>query len=122
MGTQYVHLDLDKRRQVARWRDAKMSVAEIALRLGRAPSTIYRELRRNFVRGVELPNLNGYYGLNAQAMAERHRHVKRKLVRFPWVKAAVLDRLKSGWSPEQIDGRMTLEQHHVRVSHETTYR
>jgi hypothetical protein len=43
---------------------------------------------------VELPNLKGYYGLNAQAMAERRRHVKRKLVRFPLVKAAVLDRLK----------------------------
>jgi transposase, IS30 family len=96
-----VHLDLDERRQVARWRDAKMSVAEIALRLGRAPSTIYRELRRNFFRDVE----NGYYGLNAQAMAERRRHVKRKLVRFPLVKAAVLDRLKGGWSPEQIAGR-----------------
>jgi IS30 family transposase len=73
MGTQYVHLDLDERRQVARWRDAKMSVAEIALRLGRAPSTIYREIRRNFFRDAELPKLNGYYGLNAQAMAERRR-------------------------------------------------
>jgi IS30 family transposase len=61
---------------------------------GVPPSTIYRELRRNFFRDVELPNLKGYYGLNAQAMAERRRHVKRKLVRFPLVKAAVLDRLK----------------------------
>jgi IS30 family transposase len=64
--------------------------------LGRAPSTIYRELRRNFFRDVELPNLNGYYGLNAQAMAERRRQVKRKLVRFPLVKASVLDQLKGG--------------------------
>lgn len=122
MGAQYVHLDLEERRQVARWRDAKMSVPEIALRLGRAPSTIYRELRRNFFRDEELPNLNGYYGLNAQAMAERRRQVQRKLVRFPQVKAAVLDRLKGGWSPEQIAGRMALEQHPVRVSHETIYR
>jgi len=30
--------------------------------------------------------------------------------------------LKAGWSPEQIAGRMRLERHPIRVSHETIYR
>lgn len=54
-------------------------------------------------------------------MAERRRQVTRKLVRFPQVKAAVLDRLKAGWSPEQIAGRLRCEGQAVTVSHETIY-
>jgi IS30 family transposase len=38
------------------------------------------------------------------------------------VKAAVESRLKAGWSAEQIAGRMRLERHPIRVSHETIYR
>ena len=36
--------------------------------------------------------------------------------------AAVLDGFDAGWSPEQIAGRMRLERHTMRVSHETIYR
>ena len=38
------------------------------------------------------------------------------------MKATVEDALKAGWSPEQIAGRMRLEQHRICVSHETIYR
>ena len=38
------------------------------------------------------------------------------------MKAAVESRLKAGWSAEQIAGRMRLERHPIRVSHETIYR
>jgi IS30 family transposase len=38
MGSQYPHLSLEERRKIAKWSDAKMSVPEIADRLGRAPS------------------------------------------------------------------------------------
>lgn len=43
----YPHLSVEERRKLAKWRDAKMPIPEIADRLGRAPSTIYRELKRN---------------------------------------------------------------------------
>jgi transposase, IS30 family len=48
--------------------------------------------------------------------------IHRKLVKHPLVKTAVIDRLREGWSPEQIAGRMEHEHHPVRVSHETIYR
>jgi IS30 family transposase len=38
------------------------------------------------------------------------------------LKAVIEDRLKAGWSPEQIAGRMRSEHHPIRVSHETIYR
>ena len=44
------------------------------------------------------------------------------MLMYPQVKAAVEGRLRAGWSPEQIAGRMCLEYHPVRVSHETIYR
>ena len=99
-----------------------MPVPEIAERLARAPSTIYRELKRNTFLDTELPQYSGYFAVNAQNMYERRRAVHRKLVIHPELKAAIEDALKSGWSPEQIAGRMRLEGHENRVSHETIYR
>ena len=122
MGTCYAHLDLEERQKLARWREAKLPMKEIALRLGRAPSTLYREMQRNRFMDDEIPELSGYYGMTAQRAYEKRRAIHRKLVRHPAMKAAVVDRLKAGWSPEQIAGRMKLEGHATSVSHETIYR
>ena len=59
--------------------------------------------------------------MTAQNAYERRRAIHRKLISNPELKAAVEDRLKAGWSPEQIAGRMRLERHPIRVSHETIY-
>ena len=118
----YPHLSLEERRKIDKWREAKMPVPEIADRLGRAPSTIYRELKRNTYEDKELPELNGYYCITAQAKYEQRRAIHRKMILHPDLKTAIEDRLKAGWSPEQIAGRMRLERHPVRVRHETIYR
>ena len=47
MGRCYPHLNLEERRKLAKWLEAKIPVKEIADNLQRAPSTIYREIRRN---------------------------------------------------------------------------
>ncbi len=44
------------------------------------------------------------------------------MIVHPELRASIEDRLKAGWSPEQISGRMRLERHPIRVSHETIYR
>jgi len=122
MPRSYTHLHLDERRKLAKWREAGISLKEIAARLDRDPSTLHREIRRNTFRDEEIPRLDGYHAVTAQGMYEDRRAVHRKLVRHPEARDAVLDRLKAGWSPEQIAGRMKLERHPVRVSHETIYR
>lgn len=122
MGRCYPHLNLEERRSLAKWLEAKIPVKEIAQNLQRAPCTIYREIKRNSHRDEELPLLDGYHAIAAHNMSERRRAIHRKLVVHAALKAAVEDRLKSGWSPEQIAGRMKVEQHPIRVSHETIYR
>lgn len=122
MGRCYPHLNLEERRMLAKWLEAKIPIKEIADNLCRAPSTIYREIKRNTYRDDELPQLNGYHAVNAQNTYEQRRAVHRKLIRYPDIMAAVRDGFDAGWSPEQIAGRMRLEHHPMRVSHETIYR
>jgi IS30 family transposase len=122
MGRCYPHLNLEERRKLAKWLEAKIPVKEIADNLQRAPSTIYREIRRNTYSDTELPQLNGYHAMIAQDQYEKRRAVHRKLIRHPEIMAAVRDGFDAGWSPEQIAGRMKLERHPMRVSHETIYR
>jgi hypothetical protein len=95
MASPDLHLSFEERRKIAKWREGKMPVPEIADRLSRALSTIYRELKRNTYRDAELPQYSGYYAVTAQDKYERRRGVHRKLVAHPEVKAAVEDALKA---------------------------
>ncbi|GAA4228844.1 IS30 family transposase [Sagittula marina] len=63
MARSYLHLSFQERIKIAKWREAKMSVPEMADRLGRAPSTIYREIKRNSFTDQEPSYLNGDYGM-----------------------------------------------------------
>ncbi|MEI4472998.1 IS30 family transposase [Frigidibacter sp. MR17.24] len=121
MPAPYLHIGLDERRKIARWREAKVPATEIAARLGRHRSTIFRELRRNHFHDAELRHISGYYAANAQAMAEAQRANQRKLIRDPALRTAVVDRLHAGWTPEQISGRLKVERATTSVSHETIY-
>ncbi|MET3615693.1 IS30 family transposase, partial [Rhizobium aquaticum] len=109
MKTRYSHLTLADRRQIERWRLMKMSATEIAERLGRHRSTVFRELRRNRHHDVEIPELTGYWCVLAQKLALGRRFRHRKLVRYSELRQRIVVCLKAGWSPEQIAGRMRFE-------------
>lgn len=91
--------------------------AEIAEELGRAPSTISRELRRNVTRH------DGHYrAAKAQQYSQARRRRARRTSWFSaeaW--AQVEARLKQKWSPEQISATLA-DEGVVRISHETIYR
>lgn len=114
-------LNLAERRRIEDLLHWKVKVSEIARRINRHRATVYREIKRNFFKDEELPQLNGYYGMLAQKSAADRRARRRKLVRIPELREAVIDRLQEGWSPEQIAGRLKLEGHATTVSHETIY-
>lgn len=122
MARSFMQLSLDERRIIARMHEKKISQAEIARTLCRDRSTISRELRRNFWRDEQFKIAEGYWHVTAHAMSVDRRRKYRKLVRHPDLCAAVIDRLKDGWSPEQISGRLRLVSgRSARLSHETIY-
>lgn len=122
MARSFVQLSMDERRIIARMHERKISQAEIARALRRDRSTICRELRRNFWHDRDVPIAEGYWHVTAHGMASDRRRKYRKLLRDPQLCAAVIDRLKDGWSPEQISGRLGLiSGSSARLSHETIY-
>src|SRR5690348_10552376 len=105
----YRHLDLDERRTLFRLVEARTPVGEIARRLGRHPSTIYRELGRNRFRDGDR-GFCGYFPLNAHDLARRRRQRRRKLAADEGLRAHITERLEAGWSPQQIAGRLRHER------------
>jgi IS30 family transposase len=90
--------------------------AEMARVLGRHPSTIGRELRRNERSG------GSYVAFVAEQMCRARRSRSRRNWRFtPEDWALVVRYLEEQWSPEQIAGRLR-RRGELRISHETIYR
>jgi IS30 family transposase len=130
MGLAYRQLGLDERRRIFRMVDARRSVAEIAAALGRHRSTVYREIRRNRVeldralrrcRYHEHAYFEGYYPLTAQDLMQRRRRRQRKLVASRALREHVVAKLRLGWSPQRIAGRLRRAAGGETVSHETIY-
>jgi len=122
MGAVYSQLSITERRRIERWRHAKVPVNEMARVLGRCRSTIFRELKRNHFSDPCMPKCDGYYGAAAQLVAAGRRARQRKLIKYPALTKRVVERLKNGWTPEQIAYRMIHEQAPLRVCQETIYR
>jgi IS30 family transposase len=116
MGKHYRHLGLEERCQVAELHKAGQSIQQIAAALDRSPSSISRELKRN--RGVQV----GYKPTYAQEQAAARRWKGSRLERNAELRQLVLDRLKGGWSPEQIAGWLARTKAATRISYETIYR
>src|SRR3954453_6184443 len=119
----YCHLDLDQRRTLFRLVEARTPVGEIGERLGRHPAPIQRDLWRNRFRDGDR-GFCGYFPLNAQGLARRRRQRRRKLAMNDGLREHVVGRLRDGWSPQQIAGRLRHERADggTAVCHETIYR
>ncbi|MCK4125759.1 IS30 family transposase [Ralstonia pseudosolanacearum] len=113
-------LTLAEREEISRAVVAGQSIRSVAARLGRAPSTISREVRRNGGRQC-------YRASQADQLAwERARRPKAcKLVRNRTLAQVVASKLRLQWSPEQIAGwlkHVYAVNRDYQVSHETIYR
>ena len=90
--------------------------------LKRCRSTIFRELKRNHFSDESMPGCDGYYGAAAHLMQAERRARERKLIKHPELCRRVIERIKNGWTPEQISNRMIHEDAPLRVCQETIYR
>jgi IS30 family transposase len=115
------YLSRDERYEIARLHDAGWSMRAIAARLGRAASTISRELGRN-----SHPRLGHYLPEHAHTIAwQRQRRPKpSKLAAHPVLRDLVQLRLTERWSPEEIAGRLKRtypDDKTMQISHESIY-
>ncbi len=69
-----------------------------------------------------MPKCDGYYGAAAQLAAANRRARDRKLIKHTELCKHVIERLKNGWTPEQIGNRMIHDQAPLKVCQETIYR
>jgi IS30 family transposase len=113
-------LTLAEREEISRSVAADQSIRSVAARLGRAPSTISREIMRN--GGQECYRAS----LADQAAWDRGRRPKTcRLAENRTLAHIVAGKLRLLWSPEQIAGWLKhtySDDEAFQVSHETIYR
>lgn len=107
-----------ERDQIALLLASKASLREISRQLGRAFSSIRDEVERNSFGGV-------YTAISAQAKSEERNKQSRKVnpLKNPKIYSHIYDKLRQGWSPEEIAGRLKRKNGgKTIICHETIYR
>ena len=112
-------LTVSEREEISRGVAAGASCRAIARQIGRSPSTVSRDVKRNGGR-------KRYRAAEAElATLRRHRRPKPgKLALWPRLRAEVEALLKLQWSPEQISAWLKTEfpdDAQMQISHETIY-
>ena len=114
-----LRLSLREREEISRGLAAGLSMRRIAEGIGRAPSTVCREI-----------NINGgpgrYRAMSADRAADRRalRPKPAKLAQCRRLRRVVEAKLEDLWSPEQISAWLAVtypDDPEMRVSHETIY-
>lgn len=113
--TQYRQITSGERYAIAALRRQGHSVRAIARNLGRAPSTISREVRRN--RSADL----SYSAFKAHSRTRGRRRRSRRNSHFGNAEWQLVEQLlELDWSPEQVAGWLAL-QGLLAISYETIY-
>ena len=120
MGKTHTKLTALEREKISIWLAQNISKREIARRLNRSDSTIRAEIKRNSC-GKHYVAIHAQARAQARVIQARRRHpLKNKSVY-----SYVLKKLRSGWSPEQIAGRLKLrhpDNSYWHIHYETIYR
>ena len=96
MGAAYSQLSVEERKKIGRWRQAKVSINEMARILNRHRSTIFRGIRRNHFHDAYLPKVRGTFAMAAQIRTADRRARQRKLIRHLQLCARIVDHVTSG--------------------------
>ena len=112
----YKHLTIEEREIIQEMWWKKYSVRKIAKKLNRNPSTISRELNKNFpVKRRYTPRL-----AHERALENRKSRGRQLRLKNQFIRRKTVEWLKTGYSPEQISGRLKLEYNQL-ISHEAIY-
>jgi IS30 family transposase len=99
----YKKLKNQERESISRGLAQKKSIREIAREIGRSPSTVSREIKRDSGK-------SGYRAFSAsrraRAAAGSRRKVKSEVARESDLRQYVMEKLKEEWSPQEISERL----------------
>jgi IS30 family transposase len=110
-----------EREEISRGFAADLTLRQIAVHIGRPPSTVSRELSRLHYHPVS------YRATFSQEVAIRHRNHRQasaKLLHHESLRQYIVDYLRLGWSPQQIAASLKLQYPNdmdMQISHETIY-
>lgn len=116
MGKKYSQLSLEDRCRIACLQEKGFSLRKIAADLGRSPSTIAREVKRNSGNKV------GYKPAHADKVALSRNWRGSRLERNEDLRNCVLGMLSRGLSPDQVAGRLKRESNRCVISDDSIYR
>lgn len=120
MKKKYTHLTLCERRRLFIWYHyEKRSIREIGRLLGRSHSTISREVRRNksyYYVPTYYPN-----PAHTDYRSRMRKRVQRLKLNNPELLNYVVQKLKRGWTPQIISGRIKLTGEVGYICHESIY-
>lgn len=122
MGQRYRHLNQTEREFLEGALLRGESLRTIAKVMGRNPSSLSRELKRNGKR-IGRSRKTFYESRKAQKKSS-HRFKtshQRDCLKTPSIHEYVTSKLMARWSPELIAGRLTLDHPELKISHETIY-
>jgi IS30 family transposase len=113
------HLTLEERKVIAQMQSAGRNQAETARRLGRAESTISRDLQWN-------RSPNGYWAVAAHRNSQTRRSQRPRVCKLqrPEVRRYVQQSLRQYWSPDEIASRSRKDSPDAPkrwLSHQTIY-
>lgn len=110
----YTHLSLEERHYIELERKMGSSMNKIAAVLGRAQSTLSREIKRN-------SGQKGYRHNQANGFSVERQKIKPKFVKLTdKLKRLINDYIEIDWSPEQIVD-MLKQGNVIQLHHETVY-
>jgi transposase, IS30 family len=113
----YEHLSILEREKIQELFWSKKSVRYIARTLGRSPSSISRELRRNYPKEYKVYTPRKAH---ERALFKRKERGRKDRLKTREIREYVIKHLKERWSPEQISGRLKIDLKQT-ISHEAIY-
>lgn len=102
----YKHFTKDERNELAVLLKKGYSIRDIADALKKNPSSVSREITKHSTKGQYHPK---EAHRKARIKRNRSKYCGMKIRGSPWLEDYIKDKLVDGWTPEQIAGRLALE-------------
>ena len=113
----YKHLTVLEREKIQEMLWRKASLRDIAIAIGRSPSSISREINKN--RPLEIRRYTPRIA-HERALKQRKSRGRKERLKNQVLRNYVTVQLKLGWSPEQISAKAK-ETVGITISHEAIY-